>query len=593
MLGFSFNAMTRYITLLSLFICALLLLTLGPSFQQHGLALLTSPSSSLYQSVYKDALISFPTFKQWISSINYWLYSIGAAALTFCLYKSRSMRGALILCSVSSFAFMSILDASSFIIYKSITTSDFLSSIASNIVGGPLTAAILIVTLWISERLRGSIAEHAKLAEIVSSFVPAVFGLLIFLFQYYALTLFFSPAPSNLEIKTSPKSGASFLFSQEMKIRHQKNLKNECECESEEKSEKKDFKFLNGQFDGDYLFQGKSDNANLSWKATSSEEFEVYISAFDGCLTEDLFNASRDRGKPLKIQNIKNLSLTLDSGMVILGTRAIDGNIEISQSDVQPSWHYTNDEGHVLHRFATAADTAEYWSNKANLKFSLQLPLLDLDNSKATPIERTIKLTVNDKTYSLTFKPSDNQGEVPPNLCAPFNLSPQPLTLRTNISRGSSIKLSIELRQSQKPKTYNFTKQNSIALTGLNGWHTIDHIKPERIEDLISPGEMQGLQIAGNIDYLRLNGEAIKNLHEHEYSFYSASIMGRADDKGSMIYQGSADWVWVDGKRLNKTRWESLDSATQGILLTLAGLLVIAFARTLHVCMKKNDSYII
>ncbi|WP_155500009.1 hypothetical protein [Pseudomonas chlororaphis] len=586
-----FKKLMRYITLVSLFICALLLLTLGPSFQQHGLALLTSPSSSLYQSVYKDSLISFPSFKQWISSTNYWLYSIGAGALTFCLYKSRSMRGALILCSVVSFVFMTILDASSFIIYKNITTSNLLSSIASNIVGGPLTSAVLIVTLWSSERLRGSVVEHEKLAEIVSSFLPAIFGLIIFLFQYYALTLFFSPAPSNLEAKTSPKSGASFLFSQEMKARHQKNNTNECECEPEKKSNKEEFRFLKGQFDGDYTFQGSSENANLSWKATSSEEFELSISALDGCLTEDLLNASIDRGKPLKIQNIKNLSVALDKGMVIIGTKAIDGNIDIHQSDIEPSWHLKNEQGHELHRFAEATDTAEYWSNKAALKFSLQLPLLDLNESKATPIERTMKLTANEKTYSLTFKPSDNRTGETPTLCAPFNLSALPLALRTNTSKGGTIKLNIELRQTQKAKTYNFTKQNFFTLTGLNGWHTINRIKAEHIKDLISPGEMQGLIIGGNIDYLRLNGETIKNLHEHEFAFYSGSIIGRADDNGSMIYQGSADWVWVDGKRLSKTRWESLDGATQGILLTLAGLLVIAFARTLHICMRKNDSY--
>ncbi|MHC8382326.1 hypothetical protein [Pseudomonas sp. LB3P14] len=589
LLKIQFNQVTKCTTLGSIFFCALLILTLGPSFQQHGLALLTSPSSSLYQSVYKDALIRFPSFKEWILGNDYLLYSIGAAALTLCIYKSRSMRGAIILTSVTSFAFMTLLDLGSFIWYETFTGSQLFESVSSNIIGAPLTSALLVVILWSAERLKKSMAEHVKLAEFVSSLLPAILGLLVFLFQYYALTLVFNPTPSNIEAKTSPKSGASYIFSQEMKERHQKKNAAECNCEPE-KNNKNDFGFLKGQFEGNLTFQGNAENATLGWKATNSDDFEITVTAFDGCLTEDLLKANTDKSKALKITDLRDLSIILDKGIVILGSKTDDGNIEVRQSKVEPSWHLKDDKGHELNRFVMATDVTEYWSNEVPKKFIIQLPLFTMNEaSEVTSAEKIIKLDMNGKIYSLAFKP--NAPRATSNVCAPFNLSGPPLSLSTHFSKAGAIKIILEIRQTEKSKVYSFSKQNSFSLTGLNGWLSVSNIKPERIKNLISPGIMQGLTIGGNINYLRLNGESIKNILGHEFAFYSGSISGRADDDGSLIYQGVADWVWVDGKRLSKTRWESLDGATQGILLTLAGLLILAFGRIIFICMRDNDSY--
>lgn len=572
---------------MSIFLCALLLLTLGPSFQQHGLALLTSPSSSLYQSVYKDVLISFPSFKEWVFENNYFLYSIGAAALTISIYVSRSMRGAIILTTATSFGFMSLLDIGSFFWHKAVTGSHLLESIASNLVGAPLTSSLLIVILWSSERFKKSMVEHVKLAELLSSLLPAVLGLLVFLFQYYALALIFNPTPTNIEAKTSPRSGASYIINQEMKERHLQKNAAVCDCEPQ-KNTQSNFEFLKGKFEGSLTFQGSSDNAILGWKATNSDEFEITIAAFDGCTSGDLLKTSIDESKALKVKNLKNFSITLDKTVVILGSKTDDGNIEAPRSMVAPTWHIKDDKGHELNRFLMTTDSTEYWSNEASKKFIIQFPLLtNNDTSEITTEKKTIKLNINGKIYSLTFKPIVSKTTL--SICAPFNLSGPISPL--SISKAGIIKISLEIHQTRTSKVYSFSKQNSFSLTGFEGWLSVSNIKPERVRDLISQGPMQGLTIGGNIEYLRLNGEVVENTDGHEFSFYSGNIVGKAEDNGSLIYQGVADWVWVDGRRLSKTRWESLDGATQGILLTLAGLLILAFGRIIFICMRDNDLY--
>ena len=497
------------------------------------------------------------------------------------------MRGAIILASVTSFAFMTLLDIGSFFWYKTVTSSQLFESISSNIVGAPLTSSLLIVILWSAERLKKSMAEHVRLAELVSSLLPAILGLLVFLFQYYALTLVFNPAPSNIEAKTSPRSGASYITNEEMKERHLQKNAAECDCEPQ-KNIRNDFGFLKGKFEGSLTFQGSSDNAILGWKATNPDDFEITVAAFDGCTNGDLLKTSADISKSLKVTGLRDFSITLDKGVVILGSKTDDGNIEVRHSKVTPTWHLKDDKGHELNRFLMTTDETEYWSNEASKKFIFQFPLLTKnDVSEIAPAEKTIKLNMNGKIYSLTFKPKKSQATS--NICAPFNLSGPPLSSST--SKTGVVKISLEIHQTRKSKVYSFSKQNSFNLTGLKGWLSVSSIKPERVRNLISQGAMQGLTIGGNIEYLRLNGETVENTDGHEFAFYSGNINGRADDDGSLIYQGAANWVWVDGRRLSKTRWESLDGATQGILLTLAGLLILAFGRIIFICMRDNDSY--
>lgn len=116
--------------------------------------------------------------------------------------------------------------------------SQLFESISSNIIGAPLTSSILVVILWSAERLKKSMAEHVELAEFVSSLLPAILGLLVVLFQYYALTLIFNPVPSNIEVKTSPRTSASYVLNQEMKERHLQKNSAECDCEPKKKHSK-------------------------------------------------------------------------------------------------------------------------------------------------------------------------------------------------------------------------------------------------------------------------------------------------------------------------------------------------------------------
>ncbi|WP_425928736.1 hypothetical protein [Pseudomonas sp. NyZ201] len=235
MLKFSFDDLRKYTALASVFFCALLLLALGPSFQQHVLALLTSPDSSLYQSVYKDALIQFPDFKKWVAGINYFLYSFGAAALTWCVVKSRSVRGAVVLSSVVLFVFLNALDVGVNFWYGNLNYTHLSECVVGNLIGAPLTSAVLVVIVWLSQKAKASVGEHVKISEFVSAVLPAVCGGLVFLFQYYVLALFFNPTPSYVEAKTSPKSGAAYIIDKDVKERRLAKEAESCACDPKEK----------------------------------------------------------------------------------------------------------------------------------------------------------------------------------------------------------------------------------------------------------------------------------------------------------------------------------------------------------------------
>lgn len=589
MFTIKFESVRRLTAWACVFVCALLLLALGPSFQQHVLALLTSPNSSLYQSVYKDALIKFPSFGEWLVAVNYPLYSIGAAALTWCVFRSKSMRGALALMSVTLIVFLNVLDFTVNWWVGNLNYAYWVECFVGNLVGAPLTAALLVVIVWLAQRARTGVSEHVQLAAMVGAVLPAVCGVLIFLSQYYALALFFKPTPSYIDAKASPKFGAGYMLNADVKKRRAHKEAEECACDLDQKEEE-DFAFLEGTFKGGLLFQGVAEKATLEWRASGAEAYELSITAVDGCLKEELPDSSAPRWSAFKVKGLRKFSVEIDKGAITLGSKADFGNIHISNSEIFPTWTQKEKDGGSLSRFMLATDRVSYGVNGSSQKIALQMPLFTMSEKyEVASAPKFININVDGRERSFVFNPASTKSSA--DTCAPYNLSSFSATSAANISRSGVVKLVLEVRRIDSGDMFGFVKNSPFEISGIVGWLTANKLDFDRVSALITPGVLQGLQLAGKIDYLRLNGEDVQGLDSRQFSFYNGTIKARAVDAGSMLYQGVADWIWVDGKRLNKTRWESFDGATQGILLSLLGLLLIGFLKTLHICIRDNDSY--
>ncbi|WP_425928737.1 hypothetical protein [Pseudomonas sp. NyZ201] len=338
------------------------------------------------------------------------------------------------------------------------------------------------------------------------------------------------------------------------------------------------------------MLQAISEDAKLRWKASKLESYELIVNAVDGCMEDGALNAKAKKWSALKLKDVEDFSLAIDSGMVTLSAKADSGQVDVLNSQIFPTWSVKEPEGHSLHRFVSSSEKVNYWGPEGSNKFVVQLPLLEVsDRSDVASKQKTIKINANGTSYIFSFKPASKESVT--KACSSFDLSAPSLSPNVNVSKSGLVQIIVELRRLGRVNTFSFAKISPFEITGVYGWLSVSKLSADRVAGLVSPGIVQGLQIAGNIDYLRLNGEEVKNLDSRQFSFYNGSLKVRVDDEGDFVYQGVADWVWADGKRLNRTRWESLDGATQGILLTLAGLLIIAFFRVLHICMRDNDSY--
>lgn len=501
------------------------------------------------------------------------------------------MRGALILTSVLALCFMTGVDVWAEIASPGLVGGLF-QSLASNIVGGPLTSCVLVVIIWLSHQIKQHLSEHIKLANFVSAILPVILGLIIALGQYYILTLLYNPIQSNIEAKTSPSSDMTYIIDKAARERLAKAKSETCECEtSPPKNGVKDFDFINGSVKKGFEINGISKNSKVIWKKTDDQEFEVNVTAFDGCFKSTLLEPSTiEKAKALKKKNINSMAVSIDEGTLFLGLAAPIGNIEFSNDKVIQAWQTKDGDSQGLVRFIPTTEGIDYWTDGEAATLTLQFPLLEIQQgSIAKPKQRTVKIEINGETIPLTFVPLSLVGKL--GTCSVMDLTSSAMAPTNYPSKFSAVKLVIQIRQTSKENIFNFQKHNSFNIKGLNGWLWIQGIEGKEVQKLVPTGTLEGLSIRGQIDYVRLNGAPIEDLTDHTYSFYNAKIEGSADASGSLLYRGVADSVWVDGRRLSKTRWESLDGATQGILGSAASLILLGFGVMLRLCLRENPSY--
>lgn len=107
---------------------------------------------------------------------------------------------------------------------------------------------------------------------------------------------------------------------------------------------------------------------------------------------------------------------------------------------------------------------------------------------------------------------------------------------------------------------------------------------------LISPGVAQGLSVFKGLKQMSINGKPLENFENRTLTFYNSSINLKLNEDDELILKGESELVWADEKRLSPTRWENMDGATQGILLGLAGTLLLGFLTVLRGLWKTNPS---
>jgi hypothetical protein len=577
----------RFSTAVSLLICGTILLSLGPAFQQHSTSLISSPSAGIYQSVYKDSLIAFAPFKAWISGAISVDYLCGSALLLFCLKMSKTYRGAALLVMLTAFLINMAIDLHAYFTLPPNSIALF-ECLISNIVGGIIFAFVYVSISYICQTLPKVATEHSRVAQLFSSIGPAILAVAVLLIQYYVLALFFSPITSYVEAKVASDATLGIIYDETVKKRLAEEEAERCHCEKN-KEDKNNFNFLSGDFEGNLSITGQGKDSSIVWSSESGKKAKVTLSAYDGCYFSEAGKFPKADKRALIFDDVESLEIKLPSSMVTVKAPIKQGSLEFNKAIYSSMWLEKKDNAFTITRFAGENQIADYWVHNKDINLELNVPLLDLSQkSKATPELKIITIVQNGKSTQLKLMPPSNMLGVKGCYAVPIKNRDVDLMYVDALTNIMSLRLMIKPMRSSTELYYD--KRNYVTFKGVSGWYSVSNIAEGGTNKLASPGVVQGLSVFKGLKHLSLNGKPVEDLENRMFTFYNSDISLDLNDDDALVLKGESKLVWVDKKRLSPTRWENMDGATQGILLGLAGTLLLGFLVLLRNLWKANPS---
>ncbi|ELV7522101.1 hypothetical protein QMX33_003316, partial [Yersinia ruckeri] len=136
----NFKRKTLYIDFLFVYICVWTLITSGAEVQNYLFKFIDSDSSTLYGSAFEEAIAKIPKLNEYIFN-NYNIlngYSYLAAILIVASsFFGRSAIQILLICTISSFFFLTITDLAFYTSENLFTSDIIIQSIIANALGSP------------------------------------------------------------------------------------------------------------------------------------------------------------------------------------------------------------------------------------------------------------------------------------------------------------------------------------------------------------------------------------------------------------------------------------------------------------------------
>ncbi len=568
------------------------LLCLGPLLQFYSTAVLNSNNTSIYGSVYQNAIAAFPSLHQWISELGYGVFSICSAIVMLFSLHATTYRGIFIRAFITSAATLTTLDLISDVYTGKFTIAATLTNLSCNIAGGLIVAAALVLVIRATKAISTATDDHISTQNFLSIVTPPLAGAIIILVAYYIIGLFFKLVPANIEVVIQPDNRGYVRFTPSHDL-ESPICKAGCEKNSETL---KKFGFLTGAGTIKEMATLKHAKGPLEllWvKSKDNSTYSVTISAISNCYGLDAKKIKPPSFKSFKENNVKKMSISMDDGGGHLALVAPHSHLDIPESEDISFYVSKVGEGKQeleLTRLLSGKSDFDYWSTAPNYKFIISGALSQGDDlTGIIPKSRLFEITINEKKYTIYLN-SNSLGSLDKEAsCNYLDISnlgkPNSLPLK-NLSGSAGIVVNIE-RQLTDDKVY-FSKGSAVTVRGSQGWLSTEKVQASEAKNFVRHGTLGELHFTGNVKTFFLNGAAITTSELDWISITNANLIGRMDQEGNLFFSGIGQNIWRGKNRLTQTRWENIDTSTQAVLLSILGLSIAALFGFFVNSMREN-----
>lgn len=561
------------IAITPLIVCMSLVASTGPELQRYVIAFAQSDQPSLYESAFKNHLVTFPGIEAWLKMAIQWQLLIAMAAAIILAFPARTTRAVFSLgvltFSLSLYALDLIAGSES----HTLTLSFALENAVADVVGGLLLSSFFTVILVIGNLAMRHLIGPRFLRLMAVGMVLPLTGVLLSFSIYFLIKYAYLPIPARIDVILEPTiSGMSY-------------------SERNSGSSRTANEAAPPRSDPFRLFSNTIDNANLEWTGSNksaqkaaawesdskTKQFDASFEFYADCLGNQLDKAKRIQSHQILIKNLKTISVASDPGWLNFGSLVpgLTGKLDADLGEITLYSLDVDEKSNALEATHFVSGENAFVSIKnidQPLSFYVDLPLYASQNDNLTWSKRQIIIQLGDREYVVASEKPHRPNGDDKLACRsiPFGEA-----LKANVASLAGARhhlgviVSISTQPSQSDVFGDYV--STLKIAGGNGWVSLK--RPTSVKnhhhDL---GIMHGISFAGRYVKFDINDrKEMGQMTDYYYAF--GDLSGRLENNTLRI-TGTAKALWKNSSRLSRTRWEMLTSEQQHYAITgLIGLI--------------------
>ena len=568
-------AAPRLIVVLGLGLAISLLTSPGPLIQQTFLSVLDPDLTTIYGGLYGEEVFRFHGVSAWLTLAFQPIYLLIAVVSASVGLTARSIRSFLVAIWLSTASLLTVFDVIILLQAEQLTTAASLENILSNLVGSAALAFYLAIILAVVQTLLQPYKKRQWHAYALVSIGFSLSGLVGTLAVYLFLMTFLHLLPIHARtVATVPISGSIV------------NSESGAESNSEGR-----FALFPTNDDVEQL-NLESGEATFEWRKTSDDAtFDLKLYSTAECIAPPNDDQISQVQPAWQADDISALSLSLRGLTSLLRIVGTHSNFSVVGGPAYAFRVVSEDSSRALtvSKFLPG-DAAATANTAGDVGLLVTVPVLETSDARTPPVGTTLTVLVGDRELRMALNPA--AARLPKSRLLDCEISPYPVNASSSdilSDRPVAPGAYLQLRRSNGPGRYFTLTDSELNIEQADGWIEIPRLQPSAFRRSAG-GKIGELELEGSIAELQVNGvprEVSRTQRFHGVGELHASYLADA----SLLVTGEYHAAWLDGRRLNPTRWETFDAwwkTTLGTLVTAIGFGFVGLASRQWVLGDRN-----
>ena len=548
----------KLVMIIGFAIAVSLVISQGAEIQEVFLAFFDLDSPTIYKSIYGDCIRRLPNLAIWLKQAFHPTFLFVSFVIAMTAFKMPSFRKFFFAVWVASAIGLSGIDVVYASLGKSLTVSYLTENLASNIIGSLVLAIVFAVIISLSENIF-QLSDARKIWKHVTCAIGVVsIGVAISAFIYLILGMFLHPVHVDARISTTlPVTGTIATQNSNIPHTHPVSVTTKIKKSSTSETIKDDpFMLIPKNAELRKLKLIGHDNSEFRWMNMQDDTtFSLSLYAISGCVNDfELDDALSEKAIYFQ-ENVRDVKFQGDGDMQQILIEGQQSDVVVSNEEVT---QFTIKQGAT----ESSLDIHQSLNGNANVQaktsgdISIKLTrwVVEQDEKKINFVQRSFSLYINDKLKQIRFVPMTHISDDVDTECKTFlneHTTSEYLQFNTQLVAG----IFVRIQRTDEPDGYITDYDGQYELVNPNGWI----ITPEVEVDYFSrshTGKINSVQLKGPIGEIEVDNKT-QELSQSQWFQGFGNLTASYFEDGKLSINGEYCTAWIDGKRLNPTRWEN------------------------------------